>query len=80
MLHSGAHTMTAHTLSPPSGSVIDVRAFLRAAVRTTLGLAAIAAVMLTVLSVRYAAFEYTHGVQPIVRHLTASVSPEEARP
>jgi hypothetical protein len=67
--------MTTRFLSPTSASLPDIGTFLRGAVRTAFGLAALATVVLTVLSVRYVAFECTHGVQPIVRHLIDFVSP-----
>ena len=47
----------------------DGLAVLRAAARVTLAVSALAAVVLAVLTVRYVAFEYAHGVRPIVQRL-----------
>jgi hypothetical protein len=48
----------------------DGIAFLRAAARIALTVSGLASVVLAVLAVRYVAFEYAHGVRPILERLT----------
>jgi hypothetical protein len=66
--------MITRTLTSISPSVLDIAAALRSLIRTMLALACIAAVVLIVLAVRYMAFEYTRGGQPIVPHLPGLIA------
>ncbi|MBV8186446.1 MAG: hypothetical protein JOY64_07340 [Alphaproteobacteria bacterium] len=64
--------MTSYSLTQTAPR--DGVAGLRAAARSALTVSALAAIILTVLAVRYVAFEYAHGVRPIVQRLVDSAS------
>ena len=65
--------MTTHSIVPAAASELDIAASLRAVSRTLLTLACLALVVVAVVTVRYAAYEYAHGNKSTVVRLIDAV-------